>query len=125
MRRQVTMVARCISLTLLSYGGICLGQSAPLETPPARQSQSQPPSSPKMGVATGTAHAPVKDSKSRPSIAGGFVDDAPVVYLDVTTQAGLDTFHHRMGTAEKSKIIEATGSGVALLDYDNDGWLRL
>jgi enediyne biosynthesis protein E4 len=125
MRRQVTMAARCISLALLSYGGICLGQSTPLETTPARQSQSQPPSPPKMGVATGTAHAPVKDSKSRPITAGGFVDDAPVVFLDVTKHAGLDKFHHRMGTPEKSQIIEANGSGVALLDYDNDGWLDI
>jgi hypothetical protein len=76
-------------------------------------------------MATGGAHAPVKDSLSRPITAGGFVDGAPIVFLDVTKQAGLDKFHHRSGTPEKSTIIEAPGSGVALIDYDNDGWLDI
>jgi hypothetical protein len=30
-----------------------------------------------------------------------------------------------MGTPEKKFIIEANGSGVGLLDYDNDGWLDI
>lgn len=30
-----------------------------------------------------------------------------------------------MGTLEKTYILETTGSGVALLDYDNDGWLDI
>ncbi len=30
-----------------------------------------------------------------------------------------------MGTLEKKYIIEVNGSGVALLDYDNDGWLDI
>lgn len=77
------------------------------------------------GVATGAPHAPVKDVLSRPITAGGFVDGAPVVFVDVTKQAGLDTFHHRSGTPEKATILEMPGSGVALLDYDNDGWLDI
>jgi len=78
-----------------------------------------------MGVATGSAHAAVKDSKSRPITAGGFVDGAPVVFSDITKIAGLDKFLHRSGTAEKKTILETVGSGVALLDYDNDGWLDI
>src|SRR6266705_814296 len=78
-----------------------------------------------MGVATGAAHAPIKDSHSRPITAGGFVDDAPVVFADITHKASLDKFHHRSGSPEKSTIIDAPGSGVALLDYDNDGWLDI
>ena len=76
-------------------------------------------------MATGGAHAPIKDSKSRPITAGGFVDGAPVVFIDITKEAGLDKFHHRSGGSEKSTIIDAPGSGVALLDYDNDGWLDI
>jgi hypothetical protein len=89
------------------------------------QQQSQKPTPRPSGMATGGAHAPVKDALSRPITAGGFVDGAPVVFIDVTKQAGLDKFHHRSGTPEKSTIIEAPGSGVALLDYDNDGWLDI
>ena len=77
------------------------------------------------GMSTGGIHAPIKDSHSRPITAGGFVDDAPVVFADITHQSGLDKFHHRSGSPEKSTIIEAPGSGVALLDYDDDGWLDI
>ena len=78
-----------------------------------------------MGVSTGAAHPAVKDSKSRPITAGGFVDNAPIVFEDITKKAGLESFHHRSGTPEKRSIIETPGSGVALLDYDNDGWLDI
>ncbi len=74
------------------------------------------------GMSTGPAHAPVKDAESRPITAGGFVDGAPVIFLDVTSKAGVDKFRHRMGTPAKRTILETPGSGVALLDYDNDGW---
>jgi hypothetical protein len=74
-------------------------------------------------VSTGAIHKPVKDAASRPITAGGFVDDAPIVFIDVTRQSGLAMFHHRSGSDQKTTILEAPGSGVALLDYDNDGWL--
>src|SRR6266446_5821378 len=77
------------------------------------------------GMSSGGIHPPVKDALSRPITAGGFVDGAPVVFTDVTKLAGLDRFHHRSGTPEKTTILEAPGSGVALLDYDNDGWLDM
>ena len=77
------------------------------------------------GMSTGGAHAPVKDALSRPITAGGFVDGAPVIFVDVTHAAGIDIFHHRSGTPEKRTILETPGSGVALLDYDNDGWLDI
>ena len=102
------------SLAFLAGLGF-MGQSSP---PQASQSSS-------MSVSTGVAHAPVKDAQSRPITAGGFVDGAPVVFADITKEAGLDRFHHRSGTAEKATIIDAPGSGVALLDYDNDGWLDI
>ena len=37
----------------------------------------------------------------------------------------MDKFHHRSGSPQKATIIETPGSGVALLDYDNDGWLDI
>src|ERR1700719_1754912 len=77
------------------------------------------------GMATGGAHAPVRDALHRPITAGGFVDGAPVIFEDVTKQSGLASFHQHSGSAEKSTILDAPGSGVALLDYDNDGWLDI
>jgi enediyne biosynthesis protein E4 len=87
------------------------------------QLQETPPQGQQSGMSTGIAHAPVKDALSRPITAGGFVDGAPVVFTDITHAAGLDKFHHKSGTPEKTTILETPGSGVALLDYDNDGWL--
>jgi enediyne biosynthesis protein E4 len=84
-----------------------------------------PQASSGMGVATGAAHPAVKDALSRPITAGGFVDGATVVFRDITKQAGLDKFLHVSGTREKRTILETIGSGVALLDYDNDGWLDI
>jgi hypothetical protein len=44
-----------------------------------------------------------------------------VTYRDVTAAAGLSAFKHVSGSADKNYIIETTGSGVALWDFDNDG----
>ena len=96
-------------------------QDAASQEPDERKSQKPEPA----GVATGAPHAPVKDAKSRPITAGGFVDGAPIVFDDITKEAGLDKFHHRSGSPEKATILETPGSGVALLDYDNDGWLDI
>jgi len=77
------------------------------------------------GVNTGGAHAAVLDKDHRPITAGGFVKDGPVFFEDIARQAGLTTWQHVMGTPEKKFIIEANGSGVGLIDYDNDGWLDI
>jgi hypothetical protein len=89
------------------------------------RSQEKKPVTGGMGVATGAAHPAVKDAQNRPITAGGFVDGAPVVFENITKLAGLDKFHHRSGTREKTTILETMGSGVALIDYDNDGWLDI
>ena len=77
------------------------------------------------GISAGVAAAPVYDEQKRPITAGGFVDKGPVVFEDVTKQAGLSWWIHKMGTPNKEFIVETNGSGVCLLDYDNDGWLDI
>src|SRR6185437_6645710 len=84
-----------------------------------------PPGASGGGVATGTIAAPVYDAQKRPITAGGFVDSGPVVFQDVTKSAGLSGWQHKMGTPEKKVIVETNGSGVCLIDYDNDGWLDI
>jgi enediyne biosynthesis protein E4 len=99
----------------LVTAGAALAQNPP--EVPVREQQG--------GMSTGMPHAPVKDALSRPITAGGFVDGAPVVFTDITHAAGLDKFRHKSGTPEKITILETPGSGVALVDYDNDGWLDI
>ncbi len=107
---------RLLSFCLLTAFCSAQGQSAP-QTPAA------PPQA--MGVTTGGTFAPVLDAEKRPITAGGFVKTGPVVFQDVAAKAGLTAWRHKMGTPQKQTILEATGSGVALLDYDKDGWLDI
>jgi enediyne biosynthesis protein E4 len=46
----------------------------------------------------------------------------PAWFVDVASQAGLVMENVNGGVDTKVYIIETTGSGVAILDYDNDGW---
>ncbi|GAC1416434.1 MAG: hypothetical protein NVSMB62_06060 [Acidobacteriaceae bacterium] len=74
---------------------------------------------------TGEAHAAILDAEHRPITAGGFVKTGPILFEDATQSSGLGKWRHTMGTPEKNYILETVGSGVALLDYDNDGWLDI
>ena len=47
-----------------------------------------------------------------------------VTFTDVTKQAGI-RFVHNNGAFGKKYLPETMGSGVAFLDYDNDGWLDI
>ena len=65
------------------------------------------------------------DAQKRPITAGGFVPSGPIVFEDIAAKAHLDSWTHRMGSPQKPYILDSIGSGVALLDYDNDGWLDI
>jgi hypothetical protein len=122
----------CIALFLflrLSAAHNSLAQtSAPSAQTPDAQSKpsNQPPPVSAMGGSnTGGAHAAVFDAEHRPITAGGFTRTGQVLFEDIARPAGLTTWKHVMGTPEKQFIIETNGSGVGLLDYDNDGWLDI
>ncbi len=92
----------------------------------AQQSGAQPQSGGMAtGISSGTPHNAQFDAQHRPITAGGFVKTGPIVFEDVAKQAGLTTWSHKAGTLEKKFILEAKGPGVALIDYDNDGWLDI
>src|ERR1700676_3873668 len=119
---SISAILICLFLSLFASGRAALAQQP---SPPASQKPQTPPPPKPTGMATGGAHATLQRSRSRPPTAGGFVDGAPIIFLDITRQSGLDKFRHRSGTPEKSTILDAPGSGVALIDYDNDGWLDI
>jgi hypothetical protein len=66
------------------------------------------------------AHATSRDAASRQSRGA-----APwnVTFTDIAERSGLRTETVYGGIDRKRFIIETNGSGVALFDYDNDGWL--
>src|SRR5580698_8373834 len=113
-------LAALIFCSVISASPILVAQASQPDKP---QEGGQPPAS--GGVNTGGVHAPVLDQEHRPITAGGFVKTGPIVFQDIAEKAGLTTWKHTMGTPEKRFIIEANGSGVGLIDYDNDGWLDI
>jgi len=46
----------------------------------------------------------------------------PAWFVDVAAKAGITVRNVNGSVESKRYIIEATGSGVAILDYDRDGW---
>ena len=77
------------------------------------------------GIASAGAFDAVHDAQNRPITAGGFVDSGPVIFEDASKASGLSSWRHVMGTSRKKYILETDGSGVGLIDYDNDGWLDI
>ncbi len=59
-----------------------------------------------------------------PSSAPAGKAPCPVVFTDIAPSAGI-RFTHNRGATEMKRLPETMGSGVAWLDYDNDGWMDL
>ena len=117
MSRFVLMAVMAAALT----PGLAQVSDQPLLPAPGQSSRPVPQG----GSATGGVFAPVLDSEKRPITAGGFVKVGPIVFQDISEKAGLTSWRHKMGNPQKTYILDTTGSGVALLDYDNDGWLDI
>jgi len=66
-----------------------------------------------------------KNASGQSITASGFLDSGPIVFEDIAKSAGLTGWKHVMGSADKRLIIDTNGSGVGLIDYDNDGWLDI
>src|SRR5215831_6132610 len=57
-----------------------------------------------------------------PAVSTQNAAKSPVDFVDRAREAGL-TAENIFGRADrKDYIIESTGTGVAIFDYDNDGW---
>jgi hypothetical protein len=118
--RRVGIDRRSMIFSLLSIAATPILSRGFSLSPQDQQPKAAKPS----GVMTGN-YPPVYDARHRPITAGGFVDGAPLAYEDYTRPSGLAAFKHRCGTPQKTTIIEVDGSGVGLIDYDNDGWLDI
>jgi enediyne biosynthesis protein E4 len=128
---RIKFKLRLCSLLLLALISSTANLATHAQAPATQPSQDKPesapqkPQGPPSGSATGGVHAAVLDAEHRPITAGGFVKSGPIVFEDIAAKAGLASWTHHMGTPEKAFILESVGSGVALLDYDNDGWLDI
>ncbi len=91
----------------------------------AIQQDAKPAATAPSAHAAESPHAPQLDAQHRPITEGGFVKTGPIVFEDIAEKAGLTKWTHKMGTPEKTYILETKGSGVGLIDYDNDGWLDI
>jgi hypothetical protein len=114
-----------MTICVLTFAACAIAQQDSTQKKSDSQSAPQPAPQTPGTVSTGGVHAAVLDSEKRPITAGGFVESGPVVFQDISAKAGLTRWRHVMGTPEKTFILETVGSGVALLDYDNDGWLDI
>lgn len=57
-----------------------------------------------------------------PQPGQGHVAKSKAQFVEVSRKAGIDSFHHIAGGPQKDYIPEAKGGGVAVFDYDGDGW---
>ena len=55
------------------------------------------------------------------SVAAGPAAGETFVFVDRTEEAGI-RFHHEDGGSGRRYVIEIVGAGVAVFDYDGDGW---
>jgi enediyne biosynthesis protein E4 len=78
----------------------------------------QAPSQP--SVRSVPASRPSKSSSSKKKQSA----PSSTLFTDVAHAAGID-FHLTCGGAEKRYIMESMCGGIAVLDYDNDGWMDI
>src|ERR1700728_3268604 len=75
-----------------------------------------------VAVTSAQTPKPVDPAKKSPTpYPASGLHPGPAWLVDVAPQAGLKMENVNGGVDTKSYIIETTGSGVAILDYDNDG----
>ena len=53
-----------------------------------------------------------------------FAQNKNISFTDVTTKAGID-FEYTFGDSTYENILESSGSGITVFDYDNDGYMDL
>jgi len=67
------------------------------------------------GIDAGQRSNPVQSSATR-------VTPGPVHFVDIAPQAGINALNVYGSDKHKEFVIETTGNGSVVFDYDNDGW---
>ncbi len=101
-----------LSFLFLSLLGLAACKQTSVSSPPVLSRQAERPGP--VSVAQLSAPAPARE-KTAPHPSG------PIEFMDVTSQAGIH-FKHNTGAFGKKYLPETMGSGVCIIDYDNDGW---
>ena len=78
------------------------------------------PAPPSAEVSPKTANPPQATAVST-SVSAPARPTGPITFTDVTAQAGIH-FKHNSGAFGEKYLPETMGSGVCVIDYDNDGW---
>ncbi|MBS1865160.1 MAG: CRTAC1 family protein [Acidobacteria bacterium] len=115
MRLNARQVMMAIVLAPALAGGC--NRNASTETAPKSAPQAAATSPAEPATSATNASAASETSTS----AGGARPSGPIEFVDVTTQAGIH-FKHNTGAFGKKYLPETMGSGVCVIDYDNDGW---
>jgi len=98
---------------------VCLASLAMLVT--GCKSKPLLPSSDDISAEPPRAASSVPSSPSVPTASDALRPSGPITFTDVTAQAGIH-FKHNSGAFGKKLLPETMGSGVCIIDYDNDGW---
>ena len=115
-----------VFLTILFLQTLSLAQASSSENPPLRGAAAARLRGVSLGNPSGTSpSAPFKGGIT-PSptlmVPHSGMNGSQVKFVDATSASGLDFQHHNSSTPNKYLIETMTG-GVAIFDYDNDGWM--
>lgn len=73
-------------------------------------------------LSASSAQSRVALTRKDPPYPADNLHSGPAWFIDVTESTGLRVKNVNGRVNSKKYIIETTGSGVAIFDYDNDGW---
>jgi enediyne biosynthesis protein E4 len=110
---SLSSFALLLPLVLLSIGCKHKPLDEASQTPPTASPPLTAPSPALSTKASTNTLSTAASEKVRPS--------GPIAFVDVTGQAGIH-FKHNSGAFGKKYLPETMGSGVCIIDYDNDGW---
>ena len=74
------------------------------------------------GAASAQKKPAAREMTANPPYPASEEHPGPAWFVDVAKQAGLTVLNVNGSADAKRYILEATGSGVAIIDYDRDGW---